>query len=183
MSHQSVNFHQSSSNGLIFSDISDHLPIFHIRNSKTYHGKIQKNEFTCKRIINDADIQSFTNTIKNVSWDDVLSKNNTAESYNEFFNLLSIAYEKNFPLRRKVVKRNIDKTRSPWMTKCIAKSVKQKNKLYKKYLQWPTEKKGKIYKQYKNKLNHIIRAAKKKHYEEQLIKYKHNMEKRNYESE
>jgi hypothetical protein len=174
MSHQSVNFHQSSSNGLIFSDISDHLPIFHIRNSKTYHGKIQKNEFTCKRIINDADIQSFTNTIKNVSWDDVLSKNNTAESYNEFFNLLSIAYEKNFPLRRKVVKRNIDKTRSPWMTKCIAKSVKQKNKLYKKYLQWPTEKKGKIYKQYKNKLNHIIRAAKKKHYEEQLIKYKHD---------
>jgi hypothetical protein len=84
-----------------------------------------------KRIINDVNIQSFTNTIKNVSWDNVLSKNNTAESYNEFFNLLSIAYEKNFPLRRKVVKRNIDKTRSPWMTKCIAKSVKQKNKLYK----------------------------------------------------
>ena len=85
---------ESSSNGLIFSDISDHLPIFHIRNSKTYHDKIQKNEFTCKRIINDANIQSFTNTIKNVSWDNVLSKNNTADSYNEFFNLLSIAYMK-----------------------------------------------------------------------------------------
>jgi hypothetical protein len=133
---------ESSSNGLIFSDIADHLPIFHVRNSKTYHEKMKKNEFTCKRIINDANIQSFTNTIKNVSWDNVLSKNNTAESYNEFFNLLSIAYEKNFPLR-KVVKINIDKTRSPWMTKCIAKSVKQKNKLYKKYLQCPTEKKEK----------------------------------------
>jgi sialic acid synthase SpsE len=96
-----------------------------------------------KRIINDVNIQSFTNTIKNVSWDNVLSKNNTAESYNEFFNLLSIAYEKNFPLRRKVVKRNIDKTRSPWMTKCIAKSVKQKNKLYKKIPSMPYRKKGK----------------------------------------
>ncbi len=100
---------ESSSNGLIFSDISDHLPIFHIRNSKTYHEKIQKNEFTCKRIINDANIQSFTNTIKNVSWDNVLSKNNTAESYNEFFNLLSIAYEKNFPFKKKRVKKKLTK--------------------------------------------------------------------------
>ena len=33
---------ETSSNGLIYSDISDHLPIFHIRNSKTYHEKILK---------------------------------------------------------------------------------------------------------------------------------------------
>jgi hypothetical protein len=42
------------------------------------------------------------------------------------------------------------------MTRCIAKSVKQKNKLYKKYLQYPTGKNEKIYKKYKNKLNHVI---------------------------
>ena len=92
----------------------------------------------------------------------------------QYYYLLSIAYKKNFPLRRQVVKRNIDKTRSPWMTKCIAKSVNQNNKLYKKYLQCPTEKNEKICKQYKNELNHIIRAAKRKHYKEQLIKYKHD---------
>jgi hypothetical protein len=38
------------------------------------------------------------------------------------------------PLTKKVTKRKIDKNRNPWMTSCIAKSVKQKNKLYKKYL-------------------------------------------------
>jgi endonuclease/exonuclease/phosphatase family metal-dependent hydrolase len=30
---------ESSTNGLIFCDISDHLPIVHIRNSKNYHEK------------------------------------------------------------------------------------------------------------------------------------------------
>ena len=32
----------------------------------------------------------------------------------------------------------------------------------------------KKYKQYKNKLNHVIKIAKKKYYEEQLIKYKYD---------
>ncbi len=164
----------SSKNGIIFCDISDHLPIVHVRNSKNYHKKPSKTEFTCKRIINDTKVQSFTNTIKNISWENVLSENNTTESYNKFFNLFSIAYEKNFPLTKKVAKRKIDKIRSPWMTRCIAKSVKQKNKLYKKYLQYPTEKNEKIYKKYKNKLNHVIKVAKKKYYEEQLINYKHD---------
>jgi hypothetical protein len=54
------------------------------------------------------------------------------------------------------------------MTRCIAKSVKQKNKLYKKYLQYPKGKNEKIYKKYKNKLNHVIKVAKKKYYKEQL---------------
>jgi hypothetical protein len=31
-----------------------------------------------------------------------------------------------------------------------------------------------IYKKYKNKLNHVIKVAEKKYYEEQLIKYKHD---------
>ena len=72
---------RSGTNGLIFCDISDQLPIVHIRNSRI---TMKKTEFTCKRIINDANVQSFTNTIKNISWENVLSENNTTESYNKF---------------------------------------------------------------------------------------------------
>ena len=75
---------------------------------------------------------------------------------------------------KKVTKRNSDKDKSPWMTKCIAKSVQQKNKLYKKYLRHPTTNNENKYKQYKNKLNHVIKVGKKKYYENQLIKYKHD---------
>jgi hypothetical protein len=75
--------------------------------------KTSKTECICKRIINDANVQSFTNTIKNISWENVLSENNTTESYNKFFDLFSTSYEKNFPLTKTVTKRKIDKNRSP----------------------------------------------------------------------
>lgn len=84
---------ESSTNGLIFCDISDHLPIVHIRSSKTCNEKTPKTEFTYRRIVNNTNIQSFSNTIKNMSWENVLSKNNTLDSYNEFLNLFSTAYE------------------------------------------------------------------------------------------
>ena len=122
---------ESSLNGIIFSDISDHLPIIHIRSPRTSHKTLHHTDFVCKRIINDANINSFSNTIKNMSWENVLSNNNLTESYNNFFDMVSSAYDNFFPFMKKVTKRNIDKDKSPWMTKCIAKSVQQKNKLYK----------------------------------------------------
>ena len=93
---------ESSANGIIFSDISDHLPIVHVRNSKIHHETTRTVEFICKRIINDSNIQSITNEIKCISWENVLSNNNSAESYNEFFDLFANVYEKNFPLTKKV---------------------------------------------------------------------------------
>ena len=129
---------ESSTNGILFCDISDHLPVFHIREFKDQQHKTKPEmEIINKRIINDSNVKSFGNTIKTTSWEDVISNSNTAESYNEFFNKFSTAYEKNFPLTKKVSKRKFDKSKSSWMTKCIAKSVQKKNKLYKKFLNCP----------------------------------------------
>ena len=50
--------------------------------------------------------------------------------------------------------------------------IRRKNKLYKKFLCHPTSNNENKYKVYKNKLNHIIKITKKKHYEEKLVKYK-----------
>ena len=60
------------------------------------------------------------------------------------------------------------------MTKSVLKSVRTKNKLYKAYLINSNKKNQNSYKNYKNKLNHVIKASKKMCYEDQLIKYKHN---------
>jgi hypothetical protein len=73
----------------------------------------------------------------------------------------------------KTVKRS-NKDKSPWVTNCILKSVRTKNRLYKTYLMNPTDKNEQVYKKYKNKLNHVIKIAKKKYYESLLIKHKHN---------
>ena len=78
-----------------------------------------------------------------------------------------------FLLQEKKNNVKINKTKSPWMTDCILKSVRKK-KQYKLFLMNPSSKNEPKYKNYKNKLNHIIKVAKKSYYEEQFIKYKKN---------
>ena len=58
--------------------------------------------------------------------------------------------------------------------RCILKSVRNTNKLYKSFLNNPNNRNRQKYTKYKNKLNHIIKLATKIYYEEQLIKHKQN---------
>ena len=126
-----------------------------------------------KRIFNEENIQSFIKTIKDTSWENILNNaDNPDNAFNEFSELFMTAFETNFPQTR--IKSYINKEKSPWMTKCILKSVKKKNKLYKTFLKSPSRKKEKAYKIYKNRLNHVIKLSKKLYYEEQLVKYKNN---------
>jgi hypothetical protein len=103
-----------------------------------------------KREINNSNITSFTNSIKNASWDNVFIQENPTKSFNEFSKIFTTTYETNFPLRQKHLKNNIHQGKSPW-----------KNNLYKTFLRNPSEKNKTKYKKYKNKLNHIIKMAKK----------------------
>ena len=77
-------------------------------------------------------------------------------------------------LKKKQDKGKTDKIKSPWMTRCILKSVRNKNKLYKFFLDNPNDRNRQKYTKYKNKLNHIIKLAKKICYEKQLIKHRQN---------
>ena len=60
------------------------------------------------------------------------------------------------------------------MTQGISKSIEIKNRLYKKCLKNPSKKNQTIYKNYKNKLKHLIKITKKDYFENQFIKYKNN---------
>jgi hypothetical protein len=55
----------------------------------------------------------------------------------------------------------IDHTKSPGMTGGILKSISKKNQLYRNFLKMPSYKIEMKYKRYQNKLNHLIKAAKK----------------------
>ena len=128
---------ESSTNGIIFSDLSDHLPIVHTCNLNTHKENINQSDPIYKRIINNSNIKLFTNTIKNIPWENILNNTNPTESFDEFSKIYTTAYETHFPLKCKPIRKNINKIKSPWMTNCIAKSVKKKNKLYKAYLNNP----------------------------------------------
>ena len=124
-------------NGIIYSDISDHLPIVQVCEINNYEKTLPQENTKHKRLSNDKNIKSFTNAIKNTSWEKILSNNNDPNvTFNEFSGVFMTAFESNFPT--KVIKERIDKERSPWMTKCILKSVKRKNKLYELFLKNPS---------------------------------------------
>jgi hypothetical protein len=118
---------------------------------------------------------AFKDAIKNISWEEVLNETNDPEkAFTEFMKLFMDIYDAKFPIKRKQNKTRIDKNKSPWMTRCILKSVRNKNKLYKSFLNNPDNRNRQKYIKYKNKLNHIIKLSKKTYYEEQLIKHKQN---------
>ena len=80
-----------------------------------------------------------------------------------FHNNLQVAINKSFPLVKTSPKndRSVNHAKSTWLTSGILKSISKKNQLYKKFLKKPSSRIETNYKKYKNKLNHLIKIAKK----------------------
>jgi hypothetical protein len=91
-------------------------------------------------------------------------------SYKTFLSKYTEIYNLSFPLRK--VKANKSSISKPLLSKCLLKSVKMKNRLYKKYLSNPTLEHEMTYKRHKNKLNHSVRIAKSLHYTKKLERVK-----------
>ena len=84
--------------------------------------------------------------------------------YNGFVSEYNRHLEECFPL--KIYKPNsYNKPKTPWVTTGLLVSVRKKNRLYKKYRTNPTIYREWKYKEYKNKLNHLIRIAKRTYYD------------------
>ena len=84
-----------------------------------------------------------------------------------FANTSSELYDENFPI--KLMQRKRLKTiHNPWFTKGLLKSIRKRAKLYKKFLKNPNIGNEKVYKIFKNKLNHLIRIAKRNYYDQKL---------------
>ena len=73
----------------------------------------------------------------------------------------------------KKIKISKHKSRKPWVSKGLLKS-KKKNNLYRKYMNQPCIPNENNYKTFKNKLNHLLRIAKRMYYEKQLERVKTN---------
>lgn len=154
-------------NGLFFSDISDHLPIFSIIFE---NNNLTKNDIITFRDINSRNIQKFKENLLSVNWTLIEDSSDPVQAYTEFHDTYSNIYNNCFPLR--TVKSN-SKICKPWISKGLRKSINKKNKLYKQFLQNRiTENRYKIY---KNKLTHSIRIAKRIYYDKKLTDNKANM--------
>ena len=124
-------FDISLKNGKIKSSISDHFAIFaaiKLSNEKTRKPKIKIK----KRFYSDKNKKSFKQDLQKINWEElnILSCTNTL--YKHFIKIYSSIYDKNVLLLETEVK--LKDLQTPWMSKAMRKSSKQKQKLYVKFL-------------------------------------------------
>ena len=77
---------------------------------------------------------------------------------------------------KKIIKRHDAKRKPkvPWITYSLLKCIRRKNKLYKKYLNKPTETNATTFKMYRNKLNSLLKLAKQNYFSSKLDKERYN---------
>lgn len=112
--------------GILWSDISDHLPVFQITNcslkpktkSSVYH----------KRLITSHNIENFHSHLCSINWDFSQSSSSNV-LYNSFMDCLYPIYETCFPVKIITVKEN--SKAKPWFTSGLQNSCRKKYALYK----------------------------------------------------
>ena len=146
-------------NGIFYTDISDHFPIFSI------NVNIKVVEETClpkSRKYTSVNIEKFKINIKNKNMLTVLESTDCQEAFSKFHSIFLKTYEDCFPL---TITKLGYRTRMPWLTVALKNSIKNKNKLYVKYIKHKTIFNEKAYKDYKRILNNTMKKAERDHYD------------------
>jgi len=157
--------------GCLLVDVSDHLPVFMIMNTK-----LSKSVPTRKliRIISDKNINIFNNKLLDVNWETLTSMNDCNTAFNNFHAKFFEIYNICFPLvpisRRK-------SKHKEWIDKGLRISIRYKNILYRKCLRHPNNAcLLHRYKSYKNKINKLVKKSEVDFYTNKLKEEKSNIQ-------
>lgn len=158
--------------GILFSDITDHFPIFYVQeNRETVYSSPAE---VTKRNFSKSNFNKFSDSLKNCNWNSVNTNMDTQSAFTDFHNKINYYYNESFPLCTFTKKYN---NKYPWMTDAIKNSIKYKNKLFIKYRKNPSKNNEIAYKQYKSKLHHILVVAEKEHYKSLFQMHQGNLTK------
>ena len=156
----------------MYTDISDHFPIFLIDNNCKLTNNLK---YTTNRNFSQANIDQFYNNMQNLDWGIMTYTNNCQTAYSVFYKSLLREYNDCFPI--KTIKLNY-KNRKPWLTYGLKNSIKENNRLYVKYVRQNTRyNETKNYKVYKSKLNGLLRKSEREHYATLFEENKHTLKK------
>jgi hypothetical protein len=158
-------------NGIMFTDISDHFPIFsvnktqNVANCQKYHSCRSYTQFNYEK---------FQHEVNTFDWNKIYDFNDCQEAFTFFHTNFKNIHDQCFPLKQVKVGYS---NRKPWLSRGLKNSIKMKNKLYLKYRNCGNENSYQIYKKYRNQLNSLLRKAEKEHFHNLLEKNKSNLKK------
>jgi len=114
--------------GIVYKNISDHLPIFVMNDTEVKRVKEVRSVET--RELSSGNIIKFQERIKNFDWSYITEINDVNDAYDNFLNDFTKHYDECCPVK---TRRKRTDFRQKWMTPALLKSCKTKDKLYKKY--------------------------------------------------
>ena len=153
--------------GILCTDMTDHYAVFHVACNTMSKSKDYLSP-TVKRDMSYRNVQKFIDEIQQVDWQIVTEFTEPQNAYTQFHNVISKTYDKCFPYKRY---KSGYATKKPWIIITKNKLYINRNKGSNPVLQWQN------YRMYRNKLNHIIRKAERKYYQDMLLENKSNLKK------
>ena len=168
-------FNNEIKSGNLVTDLSDHFPNFiSIKDSRFDPKNKHKTKYKQVRQFKPNNINGLKNSLSIVNWNFVLDDNDPNNSYSNFLQKTTNLLDIHCPI--KTIKISNRKTpRKPWITFGLLKSIKTKDKLYRKYITKPTTENKIIYTKYRNHLNVLLRVSKKSHITSEIETNKFNM--------
>ena len=148
---------------IIVTDITDHMPTILLSDLDISETKPNIKKPIYKRVHSDDNIINFKKKLLKVKWHEILDNIDVNSDYNTFVETFNKLYDECFPLKKCSENRRKDPL-SPWITKGLLTSINKKNKLYKQYINSPTNDRLQKFKTYKNKLYALIRKSKRKYF-------------------
>ena len=162
----------SFDSGLLYSYISDHLPIFTI----SHELLPSKNESKMSRNMSKENIGKFKNHLACTEWSEIFTQNNPKDSFSIFENKMNILFEKSFPLEKEKINKN-NVPIEPWMTRALLVSRRTKNILARNRIKRPTPANISKYKTFFSIYRAALRKAKVNYYKSKFQDYANDIKK------
>ena len=150
---------------VILNDISDHKPILAQINYKIDN---REKHTIIKHDIKNLDNNKFVEDLQ-TEMNLIYIKNfeNVNDLTDYFLSVYTKTVEKHAP-SKKITSKEYKLKHKPWITPEILKSIRIKNKLFKRYIRLKTQSSREIYKRFRNKLTHTLDISKKAYFSKQF---------------
>ena len=159
------NLEHRMSSGILYTDLSDHLPIFQVTRLNLDVKPLCQKRLT--RLVNPTTIAAFRSRVEAMECSQVYNSDSTNDSIDTFSSLLMSAYHKSFTLKPSYPE--CHRPSKPWFTKGLFVSCNRKDFLYKQFQTNPIVLNKSRYNKYRNKYNFLLKVARKKYFHDKLI--------------
>ena len=147
--------------GNLCYDLTDHLLNFLIVSKLS---SLPASTKVFRRDYSNLDRETLISDIQSIDWNSLLKKSSDPSNmFDNFYIKLSEVVDLHVPVKQ-LSKQDLKARSKPWITSGIRTSIRIKNGLFKKFLKTKSIYYHTKFKIYRNKLNHLIKLAKKNYY-------------------